>query len=651
MSDPSGGPEPSFRDPRRLFTPAQRAEIAARQHHVCAHCGIDLVDGEWDAHHVVRHTDGGPTLAANGVGLCRDCHAHAEIVDSGFTPRLWQAEARPSIYSLLRRWRFATLNAAPGAGKTQFAGWLYRLLAEAGEVERLIVMVPYRHLCTQWAEALATNFGVHLADNDAAERRGQHGVVLTYQSVPQRLSQLIADAAESPTLVVLDEVHHLGFDPTDGAAAWGYAVAQLVGDTDNPKMPVLNLTGTLFRSKRQERICTVRYVATGGAIESVADYTIPASQLITDGVLRYIRLLGFDQDMTVHGIELEEAAHEGAANIRAIDLDKVGKRERTSIINTLIRNDDYIAGMLRQTVEELRGATIALGGASPIKGLVIADDVSHARQVHANLRDLGYGDVSYIAVGEDGVEADRTIDRFRKQTRPSILVAVQKVTEGFDVPDVAVLTYLKTWCAPLFINQMSGRVMRVTRREQEVGQRLPATILIPDDPEIRAAFADVLVGSMRLLEAPKEPCASCGREICACPLYKRLFDKTCARCHQPERWCVCMCRFCHQPRRPRCACPPGTCWACGEIPCVCDHRQRLEDVSIDLLGELENTSSTVNGRTISDMLLRNRYKAKLLEHGKNPQDADLLVAVVEAATEEQPWLASDGGDMSEGGDS
>lgn len=59
-----------------------------------------------------------------------------------------------------------------------------------------------------------------------------------------------------------------------------------------------------------------------------------------------------------------------------------------------------------------------------------------------------------------------------------------------------------------------------------------------------------------------------------------------------------------------------------------------------MIGDLEHTSSTVNGRTISDMLLLNQYRAKLIEHGKNPQDADLLVAVMEAANEEQPWLVN-----------
>lgn len=640
---PSGRAMPPFCDPRRQFTPAQRAEIAARQHHACAHCGAELVEGQWDAHHVIRHTDGGPTQTRNGVGLCKPCHVTADVVDHDFDPRLWQAEARDPIHGILRRRRFATLNAAPGAGKTQFAGWVYRLLAEAGDVQRLVVMVPYRHLCTQWADSLAATFGVHLAVNEAAEHRGQHGVVVTYQSVPQRLEQLIADARDSSTMVVLDEVHHLGYDDR-GAAAWGYAVAQLVGDYRHPKMPVLNLTGTLFRSKKKERISTVDYRPAGdGVIESVADFEITAAQLIKDGVLRYIRLLGFDQNMTVHGIELEAAAHEGAANIRAIDLDTLGKRARTSVINTLIRNDDYIDGMLRQTVLELQGATIATGGQAPVKGLVVADDVAHARQIHSRLLDLGIGDAAHIAVGEDGPAADATIDRFRRQTKPAILVAVQKVTEGFDVPDVVVLTYLKTWCAPLFVNQMAGRVMRVTAAELQAGQRLPATILIPDDKAIRTAFADVLVGAMRLLEAPKEPCASCGREICACPIYKRLYDKECDGCHQPDRWCVCSCRFCHQPRRPHCDCPPGTCWGCGQIPCVCNH-SRLIDVTVEVTGEIENTSSTINGRAIGDMLLRDRYKKRLLAHGKNPADADLLVAIIEEGKEQQPWLTNPTGE-------
>ena len=141
-------------DPRRLFTDSQRAQIAARQHHLCGYCGADLGE-HFHAHHKIAHAHGGRTKIDNGIALCPPCHAGAEESDPpGFEPRQWQSEALPHILPILHAGRFATLNAAPGAGKTLFTGWTWLNLAATRRVERMVVLVPYRHLCTRGPTSL-----------------------------------------------------------------------------------------------------------------------------------------------------------------------------------------------------------------------------------------------------------------------------------------------------------------------------------------------------------------------------------------------------------------------------------------------------------------------------------------------------------------
>src|SRR3712207_8686918 len=53
-----------------------------------------------------------------------------------------------------------------------------------------------------------------------------------------------------------------------------------------------------------------------------------------------------------------------------------------------------------------------------------------------------------------------------------------------DVPDICVLTYLRTWRAPLFINQMVGRAMRITALERQLDLHLPGTVIVPNEPEV-----------------------------------------------------------------------------------------------------------------------------------------------------------------------
>ena len=163
------------------------------------------------------------------------------------------------------------------------------------------------------------------------------------------------------------------------------------------------------------------------------------------------------------------------------------------------------------------------------------------------------------------------------------MVAVQKITEGFDVPDICVLTYLRTWKAPLFVNQMVGRAMRPTDRERELGTYLPATILVPNESEIKAAFADVLVGAMRVLDAPQEPCRWCGNEICACPPRPR--SKICDRCGMPWRNCVCACGRCGKSRHHGCTCPR---------PPRAD-----EPIDVEVVGDGQVVNVSVDGREVS----------------------------------------------------
>jgi hypothetical protein len=83
-----------------------------------------------------------------------------------------------------------------------------------------------------------------------------------YQSLNSQSVGVHSRQAEmARTLFVLDEVHHVG-EPTDsgGRPAWARYISELIGDVRSEinVAGVLNLSGTLWRSKSTERISTVR---------------------------------------------------------------------------------------------------------------------------------------------------------------------------------------------------------------------------------------------------------------------------------------------------------------------------------------------------------------------------------------------------------
>lgn len=585
----------AYRDPRRLFSSSERSMIAARQHHACHECGAGLPE-VYHVHHVVPWAEGGRTHPDNGVALCPECHLRVEVkLPPAFEPRAWQEEALPNILPLLRGREFATLSAAPGAGKTEFTAWAYTNLRATGDALRLVVFGPNTHLRGQWRDVCA-NRRIFLRHDSISERRGEDGVVVTYHALldPNRMEQLIEDAAATPTLFVLDEVHHLAKTPGGEAGAWAVNIGRVVGTVDNPQHAVLNLSGTLFRSKRSERISTIKYEQVGEQIQTVADYSITAGRLISELQLRHIKVLGFDAEMKVSPVDLVGSAHQGATAIRAIDLDDDDKL-RSKILPEMIRTDRFVKGIISETVGRLGHASVALEGA-PVKGLIIADGIPHANQIHTELVSQVGASRAFLAHGGTS-DADREIERFRNSGDQAIMVAVQKVTEGFDVPDICVLTYLRTWRAPLFINQMVGRAMRITDKERQLGNYLPATVIVPNDADVKAAFADVLVGAMNVLEVPPEPCEICGREICACPPRPRR--KVCLVCGQPWKICVCKCSSCGKSRYEGCMCyrpPSPLCNVCGKPAryCVCP----AGPPSVDLLEDPELAAINVDGQDV-----------------------------------------------------
>jgi superfamily II DNA or RNA helicase len=622
-----------------LFSQAERAMIAARQHHACAHCAGNLPE-YFHVHHKIPHAAGGRTHPDNGIAVCPPCHPRALIYTRpDFRPRKWQEEALPVILPILRARQFATLNAAPGAGKTAFAAWAYENLMATEDVVRIVIFVPNAHLRKQWKDELAQR-GLYIRDDSVSERQDEDGVVITYHVLQEsgKLQQLIDDANARPTLIVADEVHHLAKSSGGESSVWTLMLTRLVGTLDDPQHAVLNLSGTLFRSKKSERVATIRYEETDDdRIDTVPDFSIAAGELIEAGVLRQIKVLAFDAEMQVaNAVDLAAMAGDPQV-IRAVDLDGDG-RLRSQVLSGMVRDSRFLGGILDVTRTHLANASVALGGA-PVKGLIIADSIEHADIVYAELvRQFGTR-LSFVAHG-DTPNADKEIERFRLSREQGLLVAVQKVTEGFDVPDICVVTYLRTWKAPLFINQMAGRAMRVTQLERDLNQIIPATIIIPNDTELKAAFADILVGAMRVLEVPPEPCPTCGREICACPPVPRR--RQCPVCGQAWKFCTCACPDCGLTRMQGCQHfrkPSPICAGCGRPERYC---QCVGGFTVSVTTDPALANINVNGTDVGIHLfeqLREQFQADGLPPVYHEQFAKAVqTKMLEDPLAFQEWL-------------
>jgi RHS repeat-associated protein len=70
-----GSVPPSERDPKRLYTKEEKANMLKKQGGTCAECGETKKLEEVQGHHKdTRHADGGKTDEKNGAAVCKDCH-------------------------------------------------------------------------------------------------------------------------------------------------------------------------------------------------------------------------------------------------------------------------------------------------------------------------------------------------------------------------------------------------------------------------------------------------------------------------------------------------------------------------------------------------------------------------------------------------
>ena len=393
------------------------------------------------------------------------------------TLRAWQEEAINRYLEAQPRDFLA--SATPGAGKTTFALRLASILRASRTVRQIIVVAPTEHLKTQWADA-AARAGIRLnpryANGDGlGYGRHFHGVAVTYAQVAMRPVQHRLLAESDETLVILDEVHHGG-----DALSWGEAIREAYGTATRR----LSLTGTPFRSD-DATIPFVEYAPQNdGSRVSRTDYDYGYGRALADGVVRPVIFMVYAGEMrwqTSAGEEMQARLGEGNTK------DITSQAWRTA----LDPSGEWIAKVLRAADRRLSEVRTHIPDAG---GLVIATDHATAKAYAEMLQQLTKQEVALILSDDAGASA--RIEEFSAGTQ-RWMVAVRMVSEGVDVPRLAVGVYATSSSTPLFFAQAIGRFVR-SRRRGEV-----ASVFIPNVPTLMQLAAELEKERGHVLEGPK----------------------------------------------------------------------------------------------------------------------------------------------------
>jgi superfamily II DNA or RNA helicase len=400
-----------------------------------------------------------------------------EPESSGPPLRAWQ---RRALVEYLRRGASDfTAVATPGAGKTAFALRVAAELLADKTVEAVTVVAPTEHLKRQWAAA-AARVGIQL---DAAFRNADihsstdfHGAVVTYAQVGMAPQVHRRRTITRRTLVVLDEIHHAG-----DSRSWGDGVAGAF----EPATRRLMLTGTPFRSD-DNPIPFVTYERGGdGLLRSRADSSYGYAEALADGVVRPVIFLAYSGETrwrTSAGEEL--AARLGEPMTR----DAVASAWRTALDPT----GQWMPQVLRAADARLR---VLRQGMSDAGGLVIASDQAAAR-AYGRLLEAITGEPAVVVVSDDAT-ASAKIAAFAESER-RWLVAVRMVSEGVDIPRLAVGVYATSAATPLYFAQAVGRFVRA----RQPGET--SSIFLPSVPYLLELAAELEAQRDHVLGAPKD---------------------------------------------------------------------------------------------------------------------------------------------------
>ena len=402
----------------RFASAAQKASLYATQDGKCAACGCELE--EFEAHHIIRWSHGGPTRHGNLCLVCRKCHKGLHMVKL----RKGQQRVMEFIESQMDA-RQLVCQLPTGYGKTMCIALAYSQLKMRGECNRLFVVVANDTQLQQMIYSVrdcSTRLGCEigralpLTKEAMVLRTNKADKLEVVVSTIQMLSAKKSDETDFAMnllrhgnwMLAADEIHHYG----DGMA-WGDAVRGLMS---HPSCRfTIALSATPFRDGP-------------ATIFGSPDVKVRYRDAIKEKAVKQFTKHKYEYSV---GVEYANG-HKGKAFSRELGDQHEVKRH-------LRYESGYIQPLLREPAERLLAVRDNFG--IPAQMIVRAMSCLHAQHLYDTMRHHCKGlRVDWIGTGDDGRKPHENraiIERFKPTDRKvmptlDVLVQVGMAGEGFD---------------------------------------------------------------------------------------------------------------------------------------------------------------------------------------------------------------------------
>lgn len=382
----------------------------------------------------------------------------------GFELRKWQKEAL-ELYRKSNKSVFS-VTATPGGGKTTMALTLADKLMQAKQITTIIVVVPTDHLRTQWSDN-AVEMGLFLDPSLSNEVKSIppdfNGYVATYAQIASKpaLHRSRAVGDRQKTLVIFDEIHHAG----DGYS-WGEGLRTAFEDVSRK----LLLTGTPFRTGSEE-IPFIEYTRDAdGTLISKSDYTYGYAEALADNVVRPVSFAAYSGETSWSN----SAGQILSAKMGDVSISK--EYEKAAWKTALNPKGQWIRHVIKAADDRL--TEVRSSGMPNAGAMILAPDKEHAREYAKLVKKISGTEPTVIL--SDDRRASQKITDFSNSTDldDRWLVAVKMVSEGVDVPRLAVGVWATTCKTALFFAQAVGRFVRCKRVGETATVFLPAVRML-----------------------------------------------------------------------------------------------------------------------------------------------------------------------------
>lgn len=455
---------------------AKKSIINEEQGRVQACLYADCLEKKYGVRPVIYYTNGYTIKVIDGIYPAREVfsfHKKDELeyiiqkrnfkledikVREDICGRYYQEEAIAKILDNIRNKKTRSLVVlATGTGKTRLSCGLVDILLRNNFVKRVLFLADRKNLVTQAKEDTFDKFLPNVPMSTIIEGKSEGAenariVFSTYQS----MLSIIQDTSKSKfgighfDLIITDEAHRSLFNKY--AEIFNYFDSLMIGLTATPRNDIHKSTYKIFNIN-----------------DDTPDYEYDIITAVKDKKLVYFRALDRTPDILKNGLTYKDLNEEEKEQYEENFTDDDGtlpeKIEGSKFYST-ITNEDTIRKVLKDLMEE--GLRVNNGDTLG-KTIIFARDHNHAIKIQEIFRQMypelcnstGHEGEDYCVVIDNKIKHNDKLQRtFKYKQSIRIVISVDMMDTGVDVPDVVNLVFFKKLMSKIKFWQMIGRGTR-----------------------------------------------------------------------------------------------------------------------------------------------------------------------------------------------